>query len=367
MESECNHKPWIDWMKVIGMALIVFGHSGGQSLLPKFTNPINIKQLGVAFFVFIAGYTLSSERRKPWFVVFHRYFDVAFFGLMTAIILSIVNLIRHGDLNESNYLPYILGVNVLDNDFPANSTTWFSGCYFHILVLWAVLWRRLTPSILVFCIVGILEVAVRAGIICLGREYTAYMLFTNWMLVFLIGQRAGKREAIQNKNSTIVPLEKGSNHRSAFVSLVFATTLAMIWSVVIRSQEISFSTTFGRFPKLSPTSSAFATSFIVSLQYVTYTLAAFHCTKILRSSRWVKFLAKHTLIVFLVHMPLVLAVVPWLKNVVLFGWLRALISQVIFFIGIAVMSSIVLRIVPNREIKSWVDRNLFSRKPEHVD
>ena len=58
-----DHQPIIDWLKVVGMVLILLGH-----LVGKYTNdlspPIYPKQLGVAFFLFAAGYSLARERRS---------------------------------------------------------------------------------------------------------------------------------------------------------------------------------------------------------------------------------------------------------------------------------------------------------------
>ena len=51
--------PFIDWMKGLGLLLIVSGHVSATAdhLLP----PIYPKQLGVAFFLFVSGYSLARE------------------------------------------------------------------------------------------------------------------------------------------------------------------------------------------------------------------------------------------------------------------------------------------------------------------
>ncbi len=177
------------------MGLIIFGHTGGQALIQGFTFPINIKQLGVAFFVFITGYTLATERRRPLHAVYHRYFDVFYFALMMALLMSLVMFFVDGDLNESNYLPLVLGVNVLDNAFPANPTSWYVGCYLHILIVWAMVFRRLPLNWKSFTVILVVELAVRTGLLVAGRDFTAYMLVTNWLLVFTAGLWLGRQTA----------------------------------------------------------------------------------------------------------------------------------------------------------------------------
>ena len=66
---------FIDWMKVVGMAIIVWGHTGSDALIRP-TEPFNPKQLGVAFFVFVLGFSLAKETRPRPQVVFNRLFPI---------------------------------------------------------------------------------------------------------------------------------------------------------------------------------------------------------------------------------------------------------------------------------------------------
>ncbi len=349
-------------MKASGMSLIVFGHAGGQSLLPPTTHPINIKQLGVAFFVFIAGYTLATEKRSPRIVVFNRYFDVAYFGLLTALILSVINWFRLGDPNESNYLPYIFGVNVLDNDFPANSTTWFSGCYFHLLVFWALVLRRFEPTWKVFCLAALVELTVRAIVILADREYTAYMLLTNWLLVLLLGQLMGTRRSATQ--AELADQTSVTSFRRPIVALGSTLTLAafaVAWAQLVREQQITFSTTFGHFPKLDRFSSAVATTVSVSLQYCLYTFGAYHIAQALPNLRFVQFLARNTLIVFLIHMPVILWLRPRLNALLPSSWTQALCNQLIYFVFLACVSSLAIALAQPKRLRSWLGFRLFGQ------
>ena len=97
---------FIDWMKSLGMFLIVYGHVAGDSIA-HVTPPIYGKQLGVAFFIFVIGWGLARESRQRVQVVYNRLFPVLFLGLGCAIALSGVVFVMQRDLNESNYLPLL--------------------------------------------------------------------------------------------------------------------------------------------------------------------------------------------------------------------------------------------------------------------
>ncbi|MFT5002274.1 MAG: fucose 4-O-acetylase-like acetyltransferase [Polaribacter sp.] len=75
-----NRVDFIDWLKAVGMYLIVFGHYFGEPY-NQFTQPIYPKELGVAFFVFVMGWVLARESRPHWQVVYNRLFPMYFWGL----------------------------------------------------------------------------------------------------------------------------------------------------------------------------------------------------------------------------------------------------------------------------------------------
>src|SRR6186997_858843 len=87
--------PFVDWMKALGMSVIVYGHVAHATTVPL-TPPIYLKQFGVAFFLFASGFTLARERRGAGETVFNRLFQVYLFGLSLAFLLTIVNLVTGG-------------------------------------------------------------------------------------------------------------------------------------------------------------------------------------------------------------------------------------------------------------------------------
>jgi len=127
------------------MLLILYGHLAGWAPLAALP-PIYSKQLGVAFFLFASGYSLSHETRARGHVVFNRLFEMFLFGLALAMFVSMVSVAAGGRPNLSNYLPFAAGANVVFNNFPANPTTWYLGTYIHVVVLWAIFSRRFRIS-----------------------------------------------------------------------------------------------------------------------------------------------------------------------------------------------------------------------------
>ena len=102
----------LDAMKALGMGVIVFGHVAASA--PGATvGPINTKQLGVAVFVFITGFTLSRERRPVAETVCRRLFEFLLLAFCVALTTSAIAWTSIRDLQESNYLPLLFGANVV--------------------------------------------------------------------------------------------------------------------------------------------------------------------------------------------------------------------------------------------------------------
>ena len=70
------------------------------------TPPIYLKQFGVAFFLFAAGFTLARERRGAGETVFNRLFQVYLFGVSLALLLTIAQRAR-GRARRAQQLPAV--------------------------------------------------------------------------------------------------------------------------------------------------------------------------------------------------------------------------------------------------------------------
>ena len=192
--------PFVDWMKALGMSVIVYGHVAHATTVPL-TPPIYLKQFGVAFFLFATGFTLARETRSAGETVFNRLFQVYLFGLSLAFLLTVLSVAAGGRGAPSNYLPFAGGLNVIVNNFPANPTTWYLGTYLHLLVIWAVWLRRIRIRTWMVIAALAIEIPIRALVVATAGPYVAYMVSTNWAAVFLLGlARGGAAEEEVRRN-----------------------------------------------------------------------------------------------------------------------------------------------------------------------
>lgn len=279
--------PFIDWMKATGMGLIVFGHVvGGVSNM--LTPPIYQKQLGVAFFLFVTGFTLSRDTKPARQIIVNRLFEIVFVGALFAVLSTAGSLATGGGGQLSNYLPLALGANVALNHFPANPTTWYIGTYIHVILLWVAAARGIRPTAALLVAVALGEVLVRAGLWTTAGGFIAYMAFTNWLSVFLLGVYAGQRPDDTRYAAWTTGLALG------------AVVLPLALGLVAPFDD--------NFPFRALTAAgAFApvvSSVGVSLLYAGATWLMFRGASMLGRSRVVEFLSAQTLIIFVAHMPL---------------------------------------------------------------
>jgi len=315
---------FVDWMKAIGMFLIVFGHVVG-GVVNLVTPPIYHKQLGVTLFMFVTGYTLVRDTRPTWRVVVNRLFEIVLITALCAVVSTIVSLASGGRGQFSNYLPLLFGANLLQDDFPANPTTWYVGTYIHVIVLWALLRRVLRPTPAWLAIGVAMEVLVRAALWSWLGAFPAYMALTNWVTVFLLGMYASRRAGED-------PVPRWTAI-AAVVGVAIPLTAGMLWS---------FDTGFPfRGLPAAGAWSPLVSSAGISLLYVGATWAAYLVTSRLARSSTVEFLASQTAFVFVTHMPAYYGLF-WL-----IGsrprWARAIPLVLLCYFGLAAIGGVVYR------------------------
>jgi len=330
---------FIDWMKVIGMGLIVWGHTGSDMLIRP-TEPFNPKQLGVAFFVFVLGFSLAREKRPRKQVVFNRLFPIYLVGVGVAAILSAIDWVRVGDLRESNYLPLAFGINVLFDYFPANPTTWFIGTYTHIIVLWALLLSRFHFNHISLLVIFATEIIARACLIEYAGNFIAYMLLSNWITVLVLGMYFGQRDSLKYRSLS-----------RSFLMLGATVVFLALWTVFTGGIGLSKDFPFNIINVSTNATSLLTTSTAISFLYAVITLLLFNGTQGLPSSRFVQFLARNTLFVFIVHMPLIGALAPVYYPLVPSRLLRIPINLILFFLLPAVVSEILFRLIDLKQLR----------------
>ena len=326
-----DYEPWIDWLKTVGLTLIVVGHVADTAvagLLP----PIYPKQLGVALFLYAAGYGLARETRPAGQVIARRLFDIYLFGIAIAAIMSVLGYVEDGNLRESNYLPFLAGVNVALDAFPANPTTWFIGTYLHLLVAWAVVLRRIDVNGRVLILLLAIEVAIRGLLLETGAVFTAYMNLFNWVTVFTMGTLHGRRVG---------------RPWPAIPSLVLLVGFFALWGVFVVPTPRA-----AGFPFMALTIpfASIVTSAAVSALYVFVTFAAAGIARGLPAARPVRFVARHTVIVFIGHMPVYFALVPFIATVTPHYWLRVALHLAACYGGLLLVSAAVFSMVPRERM-----------------
>jgi hypothetical protein len=344
-----EYRPFIDWMKCLGIFVIVMGHTAARPtnyLIP----PIYPKQLGVAFFIFVMGYSLAREVRPRARVVLNRLFEILFFGAAIAGIISVLSYIGYGRLTLTNYLPLLGGLNVVFNNFPANPTTWYIGTYTHILLLWAVLASRVRVRPWMLAVSLVSEVAVRALLAERAGGFVAYMLFSNWTTVFLFGLFMGQRRSPEPRRS-LVTLAVGTAALVAFG----AAWYALLTPAVARGSFPWMTLSVG-----SEAASAIARSASVSLVYLAFTFLVYTIAAHLPGVAVARFFARNTAIVFIAHMPVFFAIEGPLARLIPPYGPRALLQMSICFVGIAIVSEIVRRALPLRAMREWCAARLLS-------
>jgi hypothetical protein len=337
-------------MKALGMSAIVYGHVAHATTVPL-TPPIYLKQFGVAFFLFATGFTLARERRGAGETLFNRLFQVYLFGLSLAFLLTILSIAAGGRGTPSNYLPFAAGLNVVVNNFPANPTTWYLGTYLHLLLIWAVWLRRVRVRTWMVFAVFAIEIPIRAFLMASAGHYVAYMLLTNWAAVFLLGLARGAD----------ADAEVGKSHYGYAAALVGGLAL---WGVGM--QFLPFEPTFP-FMSLTGWPPAVGLLFVsasVSLLYVGTTVLLFEAIRHVGTTPApVAFIARNSLIIFLVHMPVFFLLQPVLATWTTSYWTRAGIQLLVCLPGLALMSEGIVAVVrPGRLRARTVDWFISRRR-----
>lgn len=362
-----RHYHFIDWMKATGMLLILLGHvfGGHEILFNQFSTPVYTKQLGVAFFVFITGWSLANDSRAPIRIVFNRLFPIYFFGLSCALIITLIALVRGGDPNESNYLPFALGVNVFQNHFPANPTTWYFGLYIHLILLWYFLIAHRTVTLKHIAAGLAAEMTLRALLIDLDVKFIAYMSIPNWLTPFLLGAYLRQR---------------GDQPWRAHSTVLAVTWTAILSGWALYQRQLNFQGGFPfltfppDYPSALPLLNTFMGSALVTLVYALNTLVAFELMRRLPLPKIIAFFARNTLLTVILHMPLIYAYAGDFYQWIADPTLKRLALVALLYVSISVLSALIHKVVPIKRLSrvcwalvqrplAWVDSAISKQAP----
>jgi hypothetical protein len=340
-----NRVDFIDWLKAVGMFLIVFGHYFGEPY-NQFTQPIYPKQLGVAFFVFVMGWGLARESRPHWQVVYNRLFPMYFWGFGIAVFLSLLFFVFQSRLLLSNYFPFVAGLNVFANSFPANPTTWFIGTYLHILLFWAVLLRKVPITKSIIFMVLIAEWLIRAFWIGFEHLFTGYMLISNWITILLLGMYMWQQNDNHNVTKALVVL-------TGWAIVLFA------WASLVNQVDLTQSFPFKTLPNWGAIQNGLTISAAISFVYIANTLMAVKFFSLVPANKIVRFFSRNTIIVFIGHMPLYDVAEPIARIFVEQGWGKRAIIVLIMYVGLAIVSEMLHKLLDLNTYKTMLWQRLL--------
>ena len=171
---------------------------------------------------------------------------------------------------RATHLPFFGGINVVFNNFPVNPTTWYIGTHLHFLLLWAVVFRRvsITPSLLAGSIV--FEILARAMLVGTLGGFVGYMMVPNWITVFLAGMCTGQHRDVEPEAS--VP-----------GLLTVTAALAIVWAVSVPAFVAERSIPFMRLGHGSESLTLAITSACVSFLYLSYTWLTYQITRCVKA------------------------------------------------------------------------------------
>jgi hypothetical protein len=335
----------IDWLKAVGMFLIVFGHYFGEPF-DQFTQPVYPKQLGVAFFVFVMGWGLASETRPKWQVVYNRLFPMYFWGVAIALFISVIFMLTKGHPAITNYLPFFGGINVLGDFFPSNPTTWYIGTYLHILLLWAFVMRKIKVTLPLIILVLLCEITIRSIFIEFERLFTGYMLISNWITVFLLGMYMHQQK-------------DNHNNIKALLVILLWTILLFTWASLLNPLNITKSFPFRLPAEHATLISSIALSVAISFVYLSNTLLAVNLFSRIPANRVVRFFSRNTIFIFIGHMPLYDVAEPIARIFVEQGWGKRAIIVFIMYVGLSIVSEMLHKLLNLNKYKTMLWQRLL--------
>jgi fucose 4-O-acetylase-like acetyltransferase len=330
---------FVDWMKCFGISIIVYGHVAG-STINAYTSPIEAKQLGVACFLFVVGYTLAQERRRAVEVVVRRLFTLYVVGLAAALVLTVLSLVTANGAKLGNFLPFALGANVLmlQDGFPANPTTWYIATYIHVILLYVLLRNRFSLRLWMLPVALVAEIVLRIVFVRAIGPFFAYMALTNWLGALLWGALQGQRA------------ETGASrpHWSGGIAVLAGLTAL---SLAVSGPMLAHpGFPFDTLVPGAPLAAALVASIATSAAYLGCPDALFRLTQTVPAPAIVRCFARNTLVIFIGHMPLFYFLEAHLG--ISDFWISRGIELLICLPGLALLSEAIMRVLQPETLRT---------------
>ena len=238
-------------------------------------------------------------------------------------------------------MPFVLGVNVFFNYFPANPTTWYIGTYLHILLFWYFFMQGKPISKRHLVLAFIVENGVRSLFMAWEQDYIAYMLLPNWLTVFLLGMYLHQKQ--QEPTSPFVFMLI-----TAWVGVfIFSTSVA---NVIGFDDAFPFRNMTSDFSLSLPLE-----SLLISATYIVHTLLFFEIARRLPGHSIISFFARATLITVIIHIPIIFETAQYFYTLFESKDVARIVFIFVIYIGTAVVSEIIQKFVDIKSIgnKTW--------------
>jgi hypothetical protein len=179
-------------------------------------------------------------------------------------------------------------------------------------------------------VIAVGEIILRAAMMDTGALFRTYMMLPNWGTVLLLGMYMGAHTSAVKRVSLAV---------YAFGLTILLSTWVLGMHRIPLDEAFPFRDLVG----MAGPTTILIRSACVTFLYVAYAWLVFEITRRLPGDRIVAFFARHTLFIFIAHMPLFFALQQPLHQMIPSYWPRVGLFMLILYPGLAVISEVVTR------------------------
>jgi hypothetical protein len=174
----------------------------------------------------------------------------------------------------------------------------------------------------------LIEIVVRALLVDTAGRFVAYMLLSNWLTPLLLGAWYGQRSGAAGPERSI----------GAWPAALGLVGGLVLWAAVAERLPFVYEFPFMKLAVGSALVGSLLVSILTSMLYLGVTWLTFQAVLTLPAPAPVRFVARNSLIIFLVHMPLYYVMQPALTPLIDSRLVRSVLYAVACVIGLGLLS-----------------------------